>query len=228
MAIGGRRPVFEFERRAGSPRIPARPSNSDSEIGKGLRVRAALGRRIRSPKSSGEPWVAPRQAAPCMIASMAYDDDDGWPPDRVPPGDTRVISAIHGAQHAVSRRLGVSMREHGLGVSEGLVLTTVRRDEGCAPWAIRHRIGLHRSTLASILDRLEDESRIESRTTSGGRRYDIRLTAAGAIAADLADYVIESVEEEIAGYTSRSERHAAVAVFEACMAIGRRERGVSD
>lgn len=159
---------------------------------------------------------------------MAYDDDDGWPRPRIPANDTRVIAAIHGAQHAVSRRLGMATREHGLDVSEALVLAAIARDPGCAPWQIRQRIGLHRSTLSSILDRLEGESRIVRRTAGGGRRFDIRLTAAGGISADLAEYAIVAVEAEIAGYTSRADRHGAVAVYEACLAVGRRERGVTD
>jgi hypothetical protein len=35
------------------------------------------------------------------------------------------------------------------------------------------------------------------------------------------------VEGEIGGYTSRAERQGAVAVYEACVAVGRRERGAS-
>jgi DNA-binding MarR family transcriptional regulator len=160
---------------------------------------------------------------------MALDDfDDGWPPSRTPAMDTRVIQAIHGAEHAVSHRLGLSTREHGLDPSEALVLTAIQQDPGCAPWEIRRRIGLHRSTLSSILDRLELESQIERRAGVAGRRFDLRLTPAGRIAADLAEDVVASVEAEIAGYTSRAERHGAVAVYEACRAIGRRERGMSD
>lgn len=156
------------------------------------------------------------------------DVDDGWPPSRTPDRDTRVIGAIHGARHAVTRRLGAETRIHGLDVSEALVLVTIQTSPGCAPWEIRQRIGLHRSTLSSILDRLEQGGRIERRSTVAGRRFDIRLTNAGRLDSDLADYAIAETEAEIAGYTSRAERHAAQAVYEACLAIGHRERGVSD
>ena len=160
---------------------------------------------------------------------MALDDfDDGWPASRIPALDTRVIQSIHGAEHAVSRRLGMVTREHGLDPSEALVLGVIQQSPGCAPWEVRRRIGLHRSTLSSILDRLEHAGQIERRPGFAGRRFDLRVTNAGRIAADLAEYAIASVEEEIAGYTSRADRHGAVAVYEACLAIGRRERGVSD
>jgi len=160
---------------------------------------------------------------------MSLDDfDDGWPPERTPNHDTRVIAAVHGAHHAATRRIELASRVHGLDAAEALVLDTVLRDPGCAPWEIRSRIGLHRSTLSSILDRLERGGMIERRQgASDGRRFEIRLTRLGRTAAGLADFVIAEVEAEIAGHTSRLERRGAVAVYEACVAIGRRERGSS-
>jgi hypothetical protein len=61
-----------------------------------------------------------------------------------------------------------------------------------------------------------------------GRRFEIQLTTSGVIAAEIADFIIRDVESEIAGYTSTAERRGAVAVFEACMALGRRDRGSTD
>jgi DNA-binding MarR family transcriptional regulator len=167
---------------------------------------------------------------------MSDDDLDGelldvrdwWPPMRVPAADTKVIAAVHGAEHAVATRLGYATRVHGLDVAEALVLATIRVASGCAPWELRRRLGLHRSTLSSILDRLERAGRIERHAPDGIRRFDIRLTPAGRTDADLATYVIGEVEAEIASYTSKQERHGALAVFEACLAIGHRERGVSE
>jgi DNA-binding HxlR family transcriptional regulator len=160
---------------------------------------------------------------------MSLDEaDDGWPPEPTSTTDTRVIAAVHGAYHAVTRRLELSTREHGLDAAEALVLDAVLRDDGCAPWEIRRRIGLHRSTLSSILDRLERHARIERRQSGfDGRRFEIRLTPAGVISAGLAEFVIADVEAEIAGYTSRLDRRGAVAVYDACEAIGHRDRGAS-
>ena len=156
------------------------------------------------------------------------DETEWWPAERLPVRDTRVIPAIDGARNAVSRRLGMETRLHGLDPAEALVLVTIQRGEGCAPWQIRSRLGLHRSTLGSILDRLERDERLTRGDSPDGRRFDLRLTRAGHTAADLAHYAIESVEDEIAGYTSKAERRGAVAVFEACMAIEHRERGARD
>jgi DNA-binding MarR family transcriptional regulator len=158
---------------------------------------------------------------------MDDDDDlmDGWPREPVRTHDTRVVDAVHGAYHSVMRRLALSTREHGIEPVEALALVVLLREPGCPPWQIRRRLGLHRSTLSSLLDRLEKDGRIERRIGGfAGRRFEIHLTNAGGISADIADLVIGDVEDEIAGYTSLAERHAARAVFEASVAIGVRDR----
>jgi DNA-binding MarR family transcriptional regulator len=148
-----------------------------------------------------------------------------WPPERESGLDRVVVPAVHGAFHAVTRRILMTSNPHGMNATDALVLATLRLDSGCAPWEIRHRTGLRRSTLASILDRLEKDDRIErSRVSFDGRRFSVKLTAAGQISADIAGALISEVEAEIAGYTSPAERRGAAAVYEACLAIGQRDR----
>lgn len=161
---------------------------------------------------------------------MIEDDvDDIWPAELIRTRDARVVMAVHGAYHALTRRLELSTRDHGLDAAEALVLATLLREAGCPSWLLRRRTGLHRSTLSSILDRLESEDRVERRRGSfDGRRFEIHLTTAGRISADIAEFIVSDVEAEIAGYTSPAERHGAVAVFEACIAIGQRDRGSTD
>lgn len=158
-----------------------------------------------------------------------FDYDDGWPRERIPAHDTRVIGPVHGAYHAMMRRLGMSTRQHGLDPAEAIVLHAIYRNAGCAPWEIRHEVGLHRSTLSSTLDRLERDGLIR-RTASefNGSRFQIWTTPAGNLAGGVAGDVIDDVEAEIATYTSKAQRYGARAVFEASMAIGRRERGAMD
>lgn len=153
------------------------------------------------------------------------DVDELWPAEPIRTRDARVVAAVNGAYHAVTRRLELSTRDHGLDASEALVLDALLREPACPPWLVRRRIGLHRSTLASILDRLERDDRIERRRSSvDGRRFEIQLTTAGRILADIAELIVHDVEAEIAGYTTPADRHGAVAVFEACLAIGQRSR----
>ena len=155
--------------------------------------------------------------------------DDGWPRPRVPKRDTRVIAAVHGAYHAVMLRLGVATRGYGVDPTEALVLQAILQNPGCAPWEIRREVGLHRSTLSSVLDRLERDGLIRRlRSDFDRRRFQIWTTSAGTATGGIVEAVMADVEAEIATYTSRAERHGARSVFEAAMAIGRRERGVTD
>ncbi|HUQ77817.1 MAG TPA: MarR family winged helix-turn-helix transcriptional regulator [Patescibacteria group bacterium] len=159
------------------------------------------------------------------------DDDvyEIWPADPIPTRDARVVGAVYGAARALTRRLELSTREHGLDAAEALVLDSLLHEPGCPSWLVRRRTGLHRSTLSSILDRLEADGRVRrQRGSVDGRRFEIDLTRTGRLSAEIANFIVRDIEAEIAGYTSPTQRHAAVAVFEACVAIGQRDRGVKD
>lgn len=141
-----------------------------------------------------------------------------------PAHRARTVPAIMGAAQAVTRRLEMSTREHGLDAAEALVLAALRLEPRCPAWLLRQRLGFHRSTLSSILDRLERDGHItRSRNSVDGRRFEIDLTRGGRIVADIAATIVNDVEAEIAGYTSHEEREAAIAVFESAMAITRFE-----
>ncbi len=152
-----------------------------------------------------------------------FDEFDAWPPER--PGrrsDPSICRSVHGAYHALERRLQIATREHGLGTSEAIVLAYLLRQPGCAAALVRHALGLHRSTLSSLLDRLERKALIRRTQSSfDGRRLEIDLTPAGNIAAAIADDVIRDVEAELAEFTSASQRRGAESVFAACVAITR-------
>ena len=129
---------------------------------------------------------------------------------------------MHGAYHALERRLQIATREHGLGTSEAMVLAYLLRQPGCAAALVRHALGLHRSTLSSLLDRLERKGLIRrAHSAFDRRRLEIDLTPAGNIAAAIAEAVIRDVENELAEFTSSSERRGAESVFAACIAITR-------
>jgi DNA-binding MarR family transcriptional regulator len=145
-----------------------------------------------------------------------------WPPARPARTSPRVLVPVFGAYHAARHRLESASREHGLDATEALVLAAIRLEPRCPPWAIRRRLGFPPSTLSSILDRL-DRAGYVTRRRSGpmNQRFELELTVAGQIAADVAVSAIAGLEAEIAGHTSPDERRGAVAVFEACRAIDR-------
>jgi DNA-binding MarR family transcriptional regulator len=164
-----------------------------------------------------------------MFAMVDMHDIDWWPPER--PGrkpDPSVCRSVHGAYHALARRLQWAMRDHGLGTSEAMVLAFLLSNNGCAAAVIRHGLGLHRSTLSSLLDRLEALGLIvRTRSAFDGRRLEVDLTSLGTIAAEIATAVIRDVEAELAEFTSPGQRRGADAVFAACLAITRSD-GVMD
>jgi DNA-binding MarR family transcriptional regulator len=103
-----------------------------------------------------------------------------------------------------------------------MVLAYLLRQPRCAAAVVRHALGLHRSTLSSLLDRLERKGLVRRpRSTFDGRRLEIDLTPAGNIAAAIAEAVIGDVEAELEEYASPTQRRGAEAVFAACIAINR-------
>ncbi|HET9456474.1 MAG TPA: MarR family winged helix-turn-helix transcriptional regulator [Candidatus Limnocylindrales bacterium] len=154
------------------------------------------------------------------------DDEfpDIWPAERRrnPRTDPSVCPSVHGAYHAMTRRLNAVMRDHGLDASEALVLAHLRSNPGVAAAVIRHALGFHRSTLSSILDRLEHEGLImRPRSSWDGRRVEVDLTSAGRLQAAIVEVLIETVEEEIRIFTSKADRRGADSVYAAFVAISR-------
>jgi DNA-binding MarR family transcriptional regulator len=146
---------------------------------------------------------------------------DGWLPQihAHHPFDPPISRSVHGAYHAFTRSLSQAARELGVGASEALVLVCLLESPGCAPAVVRHARGFHRSTLSSILKRLEQDGYLSRGASYDGRRFILNLTAQGDQAARLAQAAIEDVEAQVAAYTSRTDRRGADAVFAACVAI---------
>jgi DNA-binding MarR family transcriptional regulator len=150
------------------------------------------------------------------------EHDAMWPRTRPTRTSPKVLVPVFGAYNAARHRLESASREHGLDATEALVLAAIRLEPRCPPWAIRRRLAFPPSTLSSILDRLERNGLLTRRRSGlANQRFELELTGAGTIAADIAVYAIAGLEAEIAGYTSPDDRRGAVAVFEACRAIDR-------
>ena len=156
---------------------------------------------------------------------MAIDLDEEWRAEPGSPPDSSVVGPVFGAYHTLRHRLELEMGVHGLDATAGIVLAVLLREPMCAPNTIHRRLGLHRSTVSSILDRLEKSGWIvRPRSAFNGQRFELNLTRAGRLRADMADFVIRELEEEIASHTSRRDRRAALEVFYACAAIDQTER----
>ena len=182
-------------------------------------------RRVIGLQSPVNPASIERWQAVAMLddfdadAEFTYVDD--WPmPTSARTPDPPVTRSVHGAYHLLMRRLSASVGEHGLDPSEALILAWLLRNPGCAPTVTRQALGFHRSTLSSILNRLERDGLLSREPRPfGGRRFELNLTRGGTVMAGLAEAVIRDVEADLRQYTTKAERRGAEAVFAACAAI---------
>jgi DNA-binding MarR family transcriptional regulator len=158
-------------------------------------------------------------------ASSPASDDDGdddalWPRPLASRLDAPLIQVIHGAYHALHQRLAAETRVHGTQASEALVLVDLHRNFDSTSIEIAFRLGFHRSTLSSVLARLEGDGLVvRERSPYDGRRYGARLTRAGIARARILAAVLAEIEEELDDFVSTGQHRAAVAAFEACRAL---------
>jgi DNA-binding MarR family transcriptional regulator len=153
-------------------------------------------------------------------------EDELWPPVNPTKATSRPMCfSVHGAYHAMVRRLQTAMRDIGVGPSDAFVLISLSHNPLSPPADLRLALGLHRSTLLSILDRLERRGMIvRSRSTFDGRRFELRLTNSGQRAADQASVVVDDLEEELRLFISPQQRGAAAEAFGSMVAVSRPDR----
>jgi DNA-binding MarR family transcriptional regulator len=157
-----------------------------------------------------------------MFDELDLEDEGAWPPQR--PTDDRplVWQTVHGAYHALRIRIQQELRDVRLEASEACVLVYLLTSPGASPGELRHALGFHRSTLASLLTRLERRGYVRRGAPHfDHRRLMIDLTPSGQRAATLARDVLAVVEEELEGWVAPHERRGAAAVFAACKAMAR-------
>src|SRR4029079_7298600 len=66
-----------------------------------------------------------------------------------------VLVAVHSASQSVIHRVAQDVAGCATHAAEALVLAPIVHDPGCTPGVIRRRIGLHRSTMSTVLERLQ-------------------------------------------------------------------------
>ena len=159
------------------------------------------------------------------MAAELEDDDDWLFPQPEPTRPIRRLSTyvgIHVAYHALGERLEASLGSMGLSPSEGVVLRAIRRQPGAAITVIRRATGLKRTTLSSLLRRLEAAAYVRrDRMSWDGRTAGLYLTSVGLEAARRAEGVLADVDDELATWLGRSRLDAAAAIAEAAQALGR-------
>jgi DNA-binding MarR family transcriptional regulator len=159
-----------------------------------------------------------------VTTATTPEEDALWPPARGRRSIQPAWQSVHGAYHALRIRIQQALADFCLEASEAFVLVYVSSSPGCSPGEIRRALGFHRSTLSSLLGRLESEGLLRRAAPPfDGRRLMIDLTATGESMASTVRSVLLDVEEELSGWTSPTDRRGAEAVFAACQAMVRSE-----
>ncbi len=103
----------------------------------------------------------------------------------------RVGAVLGSAQDEVARR-------HGLGIRGYVVLRTIAQSEGSSQLALGRDLGLDKTTLTAVLDRLEEAGLILRRPAPGDRRARVcEATAEGREVAGKAAEEIEATEQRL-------------------------------
>ena len=180
------------------------------------------------------PAISASQSRPVTMPGV-FDEipeaerEAGWPPPLASDRRPLVWQSVHGIYHALRIRLRIALADLLLEASEALVLVYLHSSPGCSPGEVRRALGFHRSTLASILTRLERRGYIKRGAPPfDGRRLMLDVTASGQVAAEMARDVLRDIEDELDGWVAPHERRGAEAVFAACQAMLPPEDGYPD
>jgi DNA-binding MarR family transcriptional regulator len=136
----------------------------------------------------------------------------------------RLITHLHRATHQVGLYIHRALSEIPISQAEAHVLSHL---SGCGPCSIadvHHSFGHRRSTLTSILNRLEDRGLIAREIHPDDRRsYLLRLTHDGRPVASKARRTLERLEAAALSCVSEQQVAAFVAVIEAIQAVAEEE-----
>jgi len=122
-----------------------------------------------------------------------------------------IVSRLERATHVVGVYLERELAQAGIGQAEAHVLARLGAGEATSPGELHRLFGHKRSTITSVLDRLEARGLIERRLSPGDRRsLIVSLTDSGRVAAATVTAVVERLEaaaaaageEALAGFSA--------------------------
>jgi DNA-binding MarR family transcriptional regulator len=119
-----------------------------------------------------------------------------------------IVANVQHANHLIGRHLGAALADLGIGQAEAHVLSVLAA--GPAPVAgLAAAVGVKRSTLTNVLDRLEARGLAQREINPADRRsFVVRPTPAGRRAAREVAAAFAEVDEKLARATTASERKA--------------------
>jgi DNA-binding MarR family transcriptional regulator len=136
----------------------------------------------------------------------------------------RLVPPVHRATH----RIGLLVQASGLGVTQGEAHVLAHLAEGgpCAIGALHEAFAHRRSTLTSILDRLEARGLLRREMNAADRRsYLVRPTARGRALAARVHGTLRDVEAEVLRGVTAADLAGFDSVVSALAAAARRAGG---
>ena len=131
----------------------------------------------------------------------------------------RLIAPLHKATHQVGLYIHRELREIGISQAEAHVLSFLSARGPCSIADLHRSFGHRRSTLTSILNRLEDRGLIAREIHPDDRRsYLLRLTRQGRPPASKARRTLERLEAGALSCVNEQQVAGFVAVIEAIQA----------
>jgi DNA-binding MarR family transcriptional regulator len=140
-----------------------------------------------------------------------------------------LVAAIERTTHLIALHLDRELGGLGLTQAEAHVLAELARDGPASPGDLHRRFGHKRSTLTSVLDRLEARGHVSRATDPHDRRsVVITLTRPGRTAADRVVRAVAALEQAVAAATPARDRLGFAAVLDAVeAAVGAQVSGAS-
>ncbi len=136
----------------------------------------------------------------------------------------RLIAQLHKATHQVGLYIHRELSEIAVSQAEAHVLSFLSAHGPCSIADVHHSFGHRRSTLTSILNRLEDRRLIAREIHPDDRRsYLLRLTREGRPVASKARRALERLEAAALACVGEPQVATFVAVIEAIQAAAEEE-----
>ena len=138
----------------------------------------------------------------------------------------RLIAQLHKATHQVGLYIHRELSGIAISQAEAHVLSFLSAHGPCSIADVHHSFGHRRSTLTSILNRLEDRGLVAREIHPEDRRsYLLRLTPDGKPLASKARRTLEQLEAGVLTTVGERQVAAFIAVTEAIQAAAAEEEG---
>jgi len=127
-----------------------------------------------------------------------------------------IVPALERATHAVALLLERSFGDVGIGQAEGHVLAHLAHVQPCSVNALHTSFGHKRSTLTSVLDRLERRGWVRRGPHPTSRRsVMVHLTDEGRLVGERVAMILRGVEDGVATRTGHGDIEAFLRVIDA-------------